>query len=316
MNLERVLRFIARAIGKLSRGQVFAVALLGVAIVGIPDYLIASEISLSLLYLCPVGIATWYAGGKAGMVIALISTLSVIAGDFGDGDYFRRPGIAVWNAVLHLGFMLVIAFLLDRLRTHLATEQELARSDALTGVLNARAFVEQLQLRLDLAAREGTPITLAYIDLDDFKQVNDRGGHGEGDRVLRLVADTIGESIRSTDSLARLGGDEFGLLIGGADRAAAEVVISNLRNALRKVFAHERSPVTCSIGCATFVAPLPGADDAIRAADDLMYEVKNRGKNAVAFWVLGDQTGGIAQSRTATDAPLPARRRASTGRSL
>ena len=217
VNFERVFRLVDRAMAKLSRGQVLAAALVGVGVVAVPAYLLGSEISLSLLYLCPVGIATWYAGSKSGTVVALISTLSVVAGEFGDGDLLDRPWIAAWNAVLHLGFMLVIAYLLDRLRVHLAIEQRLADSDPLTGVLNARAFTVQLQARLDLAAREGNPITVAYFDLDDFKRINDRWGHGEGDRVLRLFASTLTQSIRRTDLLARVGGDEFALLIGAAD---------------------------------------------------------------------------------------------------
>jgi diguanylate cyclase (GGDEF)-like protein len=307
MNFERVFRLIDRTIGKLSRGQVFAVALLGVGIVGVPDYLITSEISLSLLYLGPVGFATWYAGGKAGMVIALVSTLSVVVGDFGDGDYFSRPGIAVWNAFLHLGFMLVFTAILDRLHIHLAIERQLARLDPVTGALNARAFRELLQLRLDLAARQSHPITLAYLDLDNFKQVNDRGGHAEGDRVLRLFASTMMESIRRTDMVARLGGDEFALLIGGVDRSTAERVIAKVKDALRKAFEHQRSAVTCSIGCVTFHAPLPPAEDAIRAADSLMYVVKSRGKNAVAFEICDGHDAKTNIPAGAADVPQPAR---------
>ena len=308
VSFEYVFRLVDRAMGNLSRGQVLATALVGVGVVAVPAYLLGSEISLSLLYLCPVGIATWYAGSKSGTVVAVISTLSVVAGEFGDGDLLNRPWIAAWNAVLHLGFMLVVAYLLDRLRVHFAIEQRLANSDPLTGVLNARAFTEQLQARLDLAAREENPITVAYLDLDDFKRVNDRGGHVEGDRVLRLVASTLTQAIRRTDLLARVGGDEFALLISGADSNAVEQVISKLRNALNKAFVHERLAITCSIGCVTFQAPLPSAEDAIHAADSLMYEVKNDSKNAVAFEVFDYQTGKAAKLAAAADAPLTAHR--------
>lgn len=188
-------------------------ALLGVGVVGVPDYLVGSEISLSLLYLFPIGFATWYAGDKAGTAIVLVSTAAALAGEIG-GNYPLRPWIVAWNGVLRLGFMLVVAMLLDLLRVHLAIERRLARSDPLTGILNARAFTEHLQFRLDLSARDGRPISLAYVDLDDLKRLNDRGGHSEGDRVLRLVASTLAESIRGTDELGRLGGDEFALLIG------------------------------------------------------------------------------------------------------
>jgi diguanylate cyclase (GGDEF)-like protein len=307
VRLERAILAVDRAVSRLSRGQVFAVALLGVGVIGVPDYLVGSEISLSLFYLFPIGIATWYAGGGAGMAIVLISTFAALAGEIGAGNFVLRPWIVAWNGVLRLGFMLVVALLVDRLRVHLAIERRLARSDPLTGILNARAFTEQLQFRLDLAAREGNPISLAYVDLDDLKRLNDRGGHAEGDRILRLVASTLTESIRVTDELGRLGGDEFALLIGGADRPAAERVVAKVRNALLQAFGRERSSVTCSIGCVTFHAPPPSAKDAIGAADSLMYDVKRHGKNAVAFEAYPGQPVPYTRLGTAADAPTAER---------
>ena len=185
--------------------------------------------------------------------------------------------------------MLTVAYLLDRLRTQVDIEQQLARSDPVTGIFNRRAFLERLQYRLDLAVREEKPVVLAYIDLDDFKRVNDRGGHDEGDRVLRLVASTLTESVRRTDVVARLGGDEFGLLFAGADRASAERLIAKVRHSLLRTLTTEQSAVTCSIGCVTFQASAPDPDAALRAADSLMYKVKSQGKNAVAFEVIDHQ---------------------------
>jgi diguanylate cyclase (GGDEF)-like protein len=202
----------------------------------------------------------------------------------------------IWNGLLHFGFLLVIAYLLDRLRAHIEVEQELARSDHLTGIFNRRAFLEQLQFRCDLAAREGKPITLAYIDLDDFKRINDSSGHDEGDRILRLVASTVANSVRRTDVVARLGGDEFALLIAGADRTGAEGVIAKVMDSLRETLDCEKSVVTCSIGCVTYLSPPIDAATAIGAADALMYEVKNQGKNAVAFEVIDDQPRNSAEA--------------------
>lgn len=308
VNIERAFGPVDGAMSKLSRARIFGVALLGVAVVGIPDYLIGFEISLSVFYLCPVSVATWYAGRKTGALIALISTFSALAADLNAGHFFSRPWILTWNGFLHLGFMLVVAYLLDSLRAHVEIEQELARSDPLTGIFNRRAFLEHLQHRLDLAAREGKPITLAYIDLDDFKRINDRSGHEEGDRVLRLVASTLTQSIRRTDVVARLGGDEFALVIAGADRSGAESIIAKTRHSLLRALDFEQSMLTCSIGCVTFQAPLPSADTAIRAADTLMYKVKNQGKNAVAFEVFDYQVSNVAQPSAASEgAPLISR---------
>ena len=296
MKLAGVLDPVNRAMSKLSRGRVFALALAGVLLISIPDALFGYEISLSVFYLCPVGIATWYAGRTSGVAIALISTLSSLAEYFTAAPVLASPGIMAWNGLLHLGFMLTVAYLLDSLRSRVEIVQELARSDPLTGIFNRRAFLEHLQYRLDLAARDAKSITLAYIDLDDFKRLNDDGGHAEGDRVLRRVASTLRESIRRSDVVARLGGDEFIVLINGADRTGVESLVAKVREALLRALDDEQVSVTCSVGCMRFPAPPPDADAAIRAADALMYKVKRQGKNAVAFGVYDDQTRRAAET--------------------
>ncbi|MGE5339157.1 MAG: GGDEF domain-containing protein [Gemmatimonadota bacterium] len=288
---ERALGRVDKVFGDLPRSRVVALALLGVGIVGTVGPAINAEISLSFLYLCPVALATWYAGAQAGIVTALLSTIAVVAGEVGHGDYVNQPGIALWNAIVHLGFTLTVAYLLERVQFHLASAQRQAKSDPLTGVLNARAFAERLQQSLDLAARDGRPVTLAYIDLDDFKQINDRHGHGEGDRLLQRIAGMLSRGLRRTDAVARLGGDEFAVLLGGADRAAAEFVIGRFKHALSVALAREQVAVSCSIGSVTLCAPLPNAEQALRIADSVMYEVKKRGKNAVDFRVLDGPPG-------------------------
>jgi diguanylate cyclase (GGDEF)-like protein len=278
---------IDRAMQKLPRGWIFAVALAGVAIVGIPDYVAGSDVSLAVFYLGPVTVATWYAGKETGALIALVSCLCALADDLAAGHFQVRPGILAWNALLNLGFMLVVTYLTAAVHRHMAFAEKLARSDSVTGLFNRHAFLENLQFHLSLAEREEKPITLAYLDLDDFKRINDRSGHEAGDKLLKLIATRLQESTRRTDMVARLGGDEFALLIVGADQVSAVGVIAKVRHALLKLATSER--VTCSIGCVTFNPPPPNASAALRAADALMYEVKRRGKNAVAFEVFDDR---------------------------
>ncbi len=273
-----------------SRGEIFTIALVGVALIGVPDYLFGSEISLAVFYLGPVGIATWWGGREIGVSTAVISSLAALADDLAAGHFQIHPGILAWNAFLHLGFMLIVAQLLSSLRGHVESAEELARSDSLTGLFNRRAFLENLRLHLSLAARDGKPTTLAYIDIDDFKLINDRAGHEAGDRVLRRIATALQASTRRTDVVARLGGDEFALLIVGADQIVAVGVIAKLRHALGAVIDPSGKSVACSIGCVTFASPPPDAKDALRAADALMYQVKRRGKNAVAFEACCDRS--------------------------
>jgi diguanylate cyclase (GGDEF)-like protein len=191
----------------------------------------------------------------------------------------------------------VVIYLLDSLHQQIELAHELARTDGLTGLFNRRAFLEHLQYRLDLAARSGKPITVAYIDLDDFKRINDWRGHQEGDRVLKLISRTLTMSIRRTDIIARLGGDEFALLMDGANRSSAEHFIAKLRIALDESFVGEPYIVTCSIGCMTFQMPPNNADIALAAADRLMYRVKRQGKNAVFFSVFDSRTQVIKHAQ-------------------
>ena len=269
-------------------------AIAGVAMVGIPDCMLGSEISLAVFYLGPVGLATWYAGRKTGALIAMISSLCALADDLAAGHLQVRPGVLAWTGLLNLGFMLVVAYLLATLRSQIEFAEKLARSDSVTGLFNRRAFLENLQLHLSLAGRDGKPTTLAYLDLDDFKRINDRSGHEAGDKVLRLIATTLQESTRRTDTVARLGGDEFAMLIVGADQISAVAVIAKVRHALAQL-ADKQTGVTCSIGCATFQPPPPSASTALRAVDALMYKVKRRGKNGVAFEIFDDRTNRADQ---------------------
>jgi len=179
--------------------------------------------------------------------------------------------------------MLVFLFLLERLRRHLDNERALARTDPVTGIFNRRGFMEHLQYNIDLMARDGRPIALAYIDLDDFKQINDRRGHDAGDKVLQDVASSLVSSVRKTDIVGRLGGDEFALLITGADRIKAENCINKIRESFSIALGSDQCAITCSIGCVTCVSPVSSMDSVIRAADLLMYKVKSGGKNGVSF---------------------------------
>ena len=125
------------------------------------------------------------------------------------------------------------------------------------------------------------PISLAYIDLDNFKLVNDTEGHSEGDRVLRTVAGILKERSREIDSAARLGGDEFAVLLVEADAQAAIAFVTMLQERLQSGMTAEGWPVTFSIGVVTFRSPADPVDEVIRCADRLMYEVKRRSKNAI-----------------------------------
>ena len=124
--------------------------------------------------------------------------------------------------------------------------------------------------------------TVAYVDLDNFKTVNDQFGHSKGDELLRIVANTARNQLRDTDVVARLGGDEFALLLPETGQEDARVVIAKIQRSFLSEMRNNGWPVTLSIGVLTCIE-MPGtADELIKMADKLMYSVKNNGKNAIS----------------------------------
>lgn len=181
----------------------------------------------------------------------------------------------------------------ERLHLALQTEKELARLDPLTALANRRAFFEATEAERSRADRFGHPLTMAYVDVDNLKQVNDTQGHDVGDAVLRRVADTLGTSIRAVDSVARLGGDEFALLLPNTDALAAEGVLRKLQHALLETMQMHSWPVTFSIGAAVFVPPLESCSRMLNIADAIMYSVKTQGKNALRIELAGSSIGEV-----------------------
>jgi diguanylate cyclase (GGDEF)-like protein len=284
-----VLTLLDRWIARLTRVRVATLAACGVGAVGVLDSLTGYEISLSILYLGPVGMAAWYAGRRAGVWIAALSCAVWFAADVGVGHIYTQAWIPIWNALVRLGFFLTVALLLDALHVRLSSAQWLATNDPLTGLLNSRGFSEHLEFVLALAQRNRTAFTLAYVDVDDFKRINDRDGHHAGDRLLQSIAAVLRTGVRHSDAVARLGGDEFALLLPETDEAGARLLMSKLRETLQQSIGSAAPGVTWSMGVATFMQPPDGASQAINAADHLMYEVKKADKDAVAYRTFGSQ---------------------------
>jgi diguanylate cyclase (GGDEF)-like protein len=185
-------------------------------------------------------------------------------------------------------------------------ERRTAVTDSLTGLLNRRGFGDLLEVELERAAADRSPLSLCVLDCDEFKAVNDRGGHERGDRVLVELGDLIRDSLRDGETAARLGGDEFALMLPGTDAPAAHARADALRVALARGLAEAGTPLHVSGGVATF--PFDGASGTqlLRAADQGLYAAKASGKDlVVAFRDLGHWTRGAATAR-------PGDRRAST----
>jgi len=256
-------------------------AFLLIAIVGAIDLATGHELSFSVFYTIPVSVGSWYAGKRFGLLICIVSAMAWLAADYTSGHQYSNPTIPFWNASVRLGYFVIIASLLNRLRGSLDAQELLAQQDGLTGIMNARTFRQRCGSLFGLASRHGRPLALGYLDLDGFKGVNDSFGHSVGDEVLKAVASALTKRLRASDFGARLGGDEFAILLAETDLAGARTFFTGLRESLIDLAAQNHWSVGFSIGVAVFHHPTVNPDDAIRYADGLMYKVKNSGKNNI-----------------------------------
>ena len=231
---------------------------------------------VSILYLIPVFGAAWYCGFWPGAIVAVLTGIMSLVVDMSLGDvmvvHSANPAISVsvWNACMRLWLFFPIAYLAASLRMHLDRERRFARLDPLTGIHNGRAFSEEAERFLALAKRKSRPVTIVFIDLDDFKKVNDVQGHSGGDRVLCSVAQTLLKCTRPYDLVARLGGDEFCVLLPDTGAAAARGFMAQATERLEKEAEQGNWQVSFSVGVATFRLPPPTVDVALGAADELM----------------------------------------------
>lgn len=272
-----MLRF-RRFLERRSPVQIVELSLAMVAILGLIDQFVEDEISVSVFYLFPIALATWYAPRPVGSLFCFLSTAVWLGVDINSHAYVAY-GLPIWNSLVRLVFFLVVTRHLGLLKAALRREQALSRTDSLTQVLNPRGFDEAAERLLQLAHRHQQPVTLAYIDLDNFKHVNDTLGHSVGDRVLQEVGAMLLANVRSTDVVGRLGGDEFAVFMPVTALEGARAAFTKIRTELLRASAGKNYPIGFSIGVAVFPAAPASLDDAIRIADDLMYQVKTSGKN-------------------------------------
>jgi diguanylate cyclase (GGDEF)-like protein len=177
----------------------------------------------------------------------------------------------------------VAPVLIIRLNRAMQRERIFARTDFLTGVLNARFFHELAQMEINRSARYQRPFTVVFIDVDNFKTINDTFGHTTGDTVLHTIAENIQQNLRKTDIVARVGGDEFVVLLPESDPITAPTVLNNMQQALLKEMQANGWTVTFSIGALTLAGTQISVDELLGRADQLMYVVKNSGKNNIEY---------------------------------
>lgn len=265
----------------LSKYAVLAMSVLVISILGYVDHIIAPRLSLSVFYAIPVAGSSWYINRRSGVFMSVVAAATWLAADLAAGHTYVHFLVPFWNSLVRLAFFVIISLLLSLIKAKLEMEESFADTDYLTGLNNSRSFYEHVELESVRSGRYRHPFTIAYIDVDNFKHVNDTMGHDSGDEVLRTVAQTIKDHVRLSDITGRLGGDEFAILFTETAYEAAESIIQNIVPVLSDGMKRTKHPVTFSIGAVSFNRPMDTVREMIKKVDDVMFEVKKSGKNNV-----------------------------------
>jgi diguanylate cyclase (GGDEF)-like protein len=279
---------MASTLGKLGKPASLILGILVVGLIGYVDYVTGIEIGFSPFYLIPIVFVTWFVNARSGFVLAVLAAVTWGVADRLGGAHYSNEFIPYWNAAIRLTFFLITILSL-KYRKALEVERNFSRTDYVTGALNPRFFHAVAQREIDWSKRHQKAFTAAYIDVDNFKAINDQYGHALGDEVLRTAAKTLQSSLRKTDLVARLGGDEFVIVLPEVGADGLQSVISKLHKTLTDEMSNHGWPATFSIGAVAFTATPRSTDDIIRLTDRLMYAAKQSGKNAVIYGEYGGE---------------------------
>ncbi len=240
------------------------------------------QFGFSIFYAIPIFMVTQAAGMRLGMLAVLASTTAWAITDLEWIGYQVAPWIALVNTTIRFCLFSCGVWMLGALQR----EKKFARRDFLTGIPNRQAFFEIAGLELRRARRYARPISMAYLDCDKFKWINDHYGHQTGNRLLRVLASALEKNIRSTDIAARLGGDEFAFLMPEADYEAARLAVARLQKILIDTLVVQGWPTTLSFGVVTFKTMPASVEAMIEMADERMYTAKKSGKNSVCHEIF------------------------------
>ena len=265
---------------------ILLLALIAVIVISIADYFTGYELSFSTFYLIPILMIVWFKGAWKAIIIAITGSVVWFYVDIASGHHYSHPLILLWNVVLKIILFTIIAILFGKAKKEIELEKKLSRLDILTGLDNKMSFMEKARNEKNRSLRFKRPFTIAYIDIDNFKQLNDTFGHSKGDILLQDLGSAIWENMRVYDIAARLGGDEFIIFLPETNKEQAQEAVNRIKTCVEKILCRHLSCLTLSMGVVTVTNPAYPVEEIIKIADDLMYLVKNDCKNGIKYQML------------------------------
>lgn len=276
-------------LNKTPKVIILIISIFLVIVIGYADFLTGYEFAWSIFYFIPIYFSAWYGKKSLSILIAILSGISWLIADIYSGHPYSNIIIPYFNGLVRTTTFLLFALLFSKIKEISQKEKELARRDFLTGLLNSRGFYEYLNNEIERFKRYKSPFTIVYMDIDNFKQLNDNIGHLKADEIIREIAREIRKHFRSADIIARLGGDEFCFLLVETDYQKAKLAMDKLKDKLLSFVSDKNLPITFSYGVATFENDLSiknlTPEEVVKIADDLMYESKKNGKNKITHKV-------------------------------
>lgn len=258
--------------------------IIGATLIGLSgfiDHLTGEDLAFLLFYLIPVYYFTWFLSKRLGILVSILCALIWISENISYKVYMFPPKISHLNMSIELVFFFLATYLLCVLKEALGINEELSRTDVLTGAMNRNAFYDLAGHEVGRLERYQHPFTVAYMDIDNFKIINYRFGHQAGDKLLCAVANTIRKNLRKVDLVARFGGDEFTILLPETGAEAAQVVLSRIRNVLLNIMDNNKWPVTFTFGTVTFLKPPSSVEEMMKKVGGVMYTAKDSGMNTI-----------------------------------
>lgn len=257
------------------------------ALIAALDALTGPELSFSIFYLIPIALVSWFVGMKPGQWFSAASALVWLAVETISGRSYSHLLIPLWNMLVRFGFFIIVASILATLKSKLEAESKLARRDFLTGLANSRAFYELAEVELDTALAQKRELTLAYVEADGLKWINERYGRLAGDQLLCVVAETLQTHVPNRDLVARTGGALFAVLIPGIDPESARLILSKIQESLKYQMQKKyQQPIKFSIVATAFVTPPRAMGEFLQEAERLTNRLTEKSREELEIEVV------------------------------